>query len=253
MPVSSDDSTILIVDPLPLRTLGLVSLFDRLSKGKRFRVASLTPADAERFIDSDRHCRMIIYNLGGGSLADHKHARRIKSLRGRAADTPLVILSDSNSREEIVTALTLGAQGFLYAGTSPQLALQALSFIFDGGSYFPAAMPAKHRRAAQPDAGTAEAAQPLEWRPHAVEGGGEHGTALSELTERQKAVRERLEHGESNKSIARQLGIREGTVKVHVRQIMRKLGAANRTQVAIARANGRNDEGPIEDRSRKGR
>jgi len=55
-----------------------------------------------------------------------------------------------------------------------------------------------------------------------------------DLTARQKAVLERLSRGDSNKAIARRLGIREGTVKVHVRQIMRKLGVANRTQVALA-------------------
>jgi regulatory LuxR family protein len=45
-----------------------------------------------------------------------------------------------------------------------------------------------------------------------------------------------LSRGESNKAIARRLGIRDRTIKVHVHQIMRKLGVANRTQVAIAYA-----------------
>jgi DNA-binding NarL/FixJ family response regulator len=53
------------------------------------------------------------------------------------------------------------------------------------------------------------------------------------LTVRQKAVLELLRRGDSNKIIARQLGMREGTVKVHVRQIMRKFGVTNRTQVAV--------------------
>lgn len=240
MPVSPDDSTILIVDPLPLRTLGLISVLDRLSEGKKFRIASLAPDDAEHFIASEATCSMIIYNVGGGSLADHRHARRIKSLRGHAAGTPLVIFSDSDTREEVISAYTAGAQGFLYAGTNPHLALQALSFIFKGGSYFPAAVRAKHRRPGQGDAATAESARPLEWIGHDV-ARGEYGIAASaaahELTERQKSVLELLGHGESNKAIARHLGIREGTVKVHVRQIMRKMGAANRTQVALARAN----------------
>jgi DNA-binding NarL/FixJ family response regulator len=54
-------------------------------------------------------------------------------------------------------------------------------------------------------------------------------------------VLEHLRRGDSNKLIARELNIREGTVKVHVRQIMRKLGVANRTQVAIACANSAGD------------
>jgi DNA-binding NarL/FixJ family response regulator len=42
-----------------------------------------------------------------------------------------------------------------------------------------------------------------------------------------------VRRGESNKVIARRLGMREGTVKVHVRQIMRKFNVTNRTQVAV--------------------
>jgi DNA-binding NarL/FixJ family response regulator len=58
-------------------------------------------------------------------------------------------------------------------------------------------------------------------------------------TARQKAVLELLRRGDTNKGIARRLGMREGTVKVHVRQIMRKFGVTNRTQVAVVCAKGR--------------
>ena len=58
------------------------------------------------------------------------------------------------------------------------------------------------------------------------------------LTARQNAVLGLLSRGDSNKAIARRLGIREGTVKVHVRQILRKFGVMNRTQVAAVYANG---------------
>jgi DNA-binding NarL/FixJ family response regulator len=71
-----------------------------------------------------------------------------------------------------------------------------------------------------------------------VENAADDGSTHINLTERQKSVLERLGRGDSNKAIARLLGIREGTVKVHVRQIMRKLGVTNRTQVAIACASG---------------
>jgi DNA-binding NarL/FixJ family response regulator len=68
------------------------------------------------------------------------------------------------------------------------------------------------------------------------------------LTTRQQEVLERLRQGESNKLIGRQLKLRESTVKVHIRQIMRKLGATNRTQAALCAtqlsisARGKNDE-----------
>jgi DNA-binding NarL/FixJ family response regulator len=243
MSESSDESTILIVDSLPLRNLGLVTLLDRLSGATKFRLASLTPDDAERWIDSDAHCSMIIYNIGGASVSDHKHLKRIKGLRARAGEAPLVILSDNDSREEILSALGAGAQGFLYAGTNAQLALQALSFIFKGGSYFPATVPPRRRISAQLN-GTMEFASPpvtyasLDMGDAVVESVADTGSTNINLTERQKSVLERLGRGDSNKAIARVLGIREGTVKVHVRQIMRKLGVTNRTQVAIACASG---------------
>jgi len=53
------------------------------------------------------------------------------------------------------------------------------------------------------------------------------------LTARQRAVLELLTRGDTNKVIARRLGMKEGTVKGHVRQIMRKFGVTNRTQVAV--------------------
>jgi DNA-binding NarL/FixJ family response regulator len=262
MPESPDDSTIVIVDPLPLRTVGLMTVLDRLTEANRFRVASMTLDEAELFVESDSHCSMIIYNVGGASLDDHRHARRIKSLRARAGSTPLVILSDSNSRKEVVAAFTAGAQGYLYAGTNPQLALQALSFIFRGGSYFPPNGQRRHPRSGKVDSPTTEAVHPLGWRVPAVDKGecrvapeantiGEN-PAANGLTERQKAVLKQLARGESNKEIARRLNIHEGTVKVHVRQIMRRMGAANRTQVALAASSG-NVAVPADGRGLKGK
>jgi DNA-binding NarL/FixJ family response regulator len=59
------------------------------------------------------------------------------------------------------------------------------------------------------------------------------------LTTRQGAVLELLSYGNSNKVIACRLAMSEGTVKFHIRQIMRKFGVTNRTQVAVVSANGR--------------
>jgi DNA-binding NarL/FixJ family response regulator len=64
------------------------------------------------------------------------------------------------------------------------------------------------------------------------------------LTERQQAVLQHLCQGDPNKTIAKKLNLTETTVKVHVREIMRKLGVFNRTQVAVAV--GRNSTEPGE-------
>jgi DNA-binding NarL/FixJ family response regulator len=253
----SPESTVLIVDVLPLRNLGLRAVLDRLSGGRKFRVASLTPADAERRIETDESCSLIIYTVGSASVNDPKHLRQIKALRARAAEVPLVVLSDNDSREEIRTVLNTGAQGFLYAGTNAQLALKALSFILEGGSYFPSAIQPRHHRPARLhgaiESSSAPAERTFDEANGAVEGAVAPDSINNNLTGRQKAVLEHLSRGNSNKAIARFLGIREGTVKVHVRQIMRKLGVTNRTQVAIAHAKSAEGEMRAADRSVEGK
>lgn len=254
MSAPTQSATVLVVDPLPLRTLGLASVLDRLAESSKFRVAALTPDEAERWMDAEIPCSMIIYNVGGVSLAEPRYARRIKALHSRAADAPLVILSDNAAREEVVAALKVGAQGFLYAGTNAQLAQQALSFIFDGGAYFPPNCTTRAHRSGQATLANSNVAPPSEEENRHLVGPADSDTddkatsaattdASNALTDRQKAVLERLGHGDSNKAIARHLGIREGTVKVHVRQILRKLGATNRTQAAVAGAASGNGNG----------
>jgi DNA-binding NarL/FixJ family response regulator len=143
-----------------------------------------------------------------------------------------VIFSESESREEIISALNLGAQGVLYAGMNSELVLQAFSFILNGGSYFPSALPPRrHYRQRHP-------AIDCNLTPSCVNGESsaedlkDADLTDRNLTARQGAVLELLSRGNSNKVIARQLAMSEGTVKFHVRQIMRKFGVTNRTQVA---------------------
>jgi DNA-binding NarL/FixJ family response regulator len=56
---------------------------------------------------------------------------------------------------------------------------------------------------------------------------------LQDLTPRQKEVLQLLRKGKSNKIIAYELNMQESTVKVHVRQIMKKLKAINRTHAVF--------------------
>ncbi len=142
MTVPRNEPVVLIIDALPLRSLGLVSILSRLDHlgfGKP-RIISHLPDAAERWIEAHANCEMLIYNVGGASIADRDNSQRIKALRAIAPDVPLVIFSESESREEIISALNVGAQGVLYAGMNSELALQAFSFILNGGSYFPSAL-----------------------------------------------------------------------------------------------------------------
>jgi DNA-binding NarL/FixJ family response regulator len=237
---------VLIIDALPLRSLGFISTLNRLSHlrvrdPRKAPVTLHTPDEAGPWIDAHANCEMLIYIVGGARNANCDHLERIKALRALAPDMPLMILADGESREEIISTLNSGAQGFLYVGANAELALRALSFMLNGGSYFPSATRLKHTDPAQ-----RHPAIDCIPAPSCVMN-GDNGAAKNledaarnrSLTARQMAVLELLSRGDTNKVIARRLGMREGTVKVHVRQIMRKFGVTNRTELAVAFAKGR--------------
>jgi DNA-binding NarL/FixJ family response regulator len=137
----------------------------------------------------------------------------------RAYDSArLVVLSDLEDGRQAATireALAKGANGFVSTQTtSLAMTLSAIQFVQSGGTYVPTEILLNER--------TANAViQPVIRSPH-------------QLTTRQVHVMEQLQQGKANKIIAFDLGMSESTVKVHVRNIMRKMGATNRTQAAFA-------------------
>jgi DNA-binding NarL/FixJ family response regulator len=238
----NDERFVLIIDTLPLRHLNLVSILSHLDRPigcGQLRLTLRTPDEIDQRIDPDKNCEMLIYNVGDASICDRETSQRVKALTTLAPDVPLVIVSDSESHGEIISALNVGAQGFLYAGTSVEIALQAFSFILNRSPHLSAMQPKR----TYPE----QSLRPIDCNPVSScltdtgDGGAgdlEDASAdKSNLTARQKAVLELLSRGDSNKAIARRLGMREGTVKVHVRQIMRKFGVSNRTQVVVVCSN----------------
>lgn len=129
---------------------------------------------------------------------------------------PVVVVSDRDGRAAVFEALRLGARAYVPSSLDPEILVETLRFVHKGGSFIPldvlVSLPGQ-RGAAQ----------------HAtVEGSGSLGLTNGELR-----VLELLRRGQPNKVIARALEIEESTVKVHVRRILKKLDAANRTEAAL--------------------
>jgi DNA-binding NarL/FixJ family response regulator len=149
-----NEPAVLLIDALPLRSLGFISALDRLNNlgdPTKAQVTLHAPDGATPWIDAHANCEMLIYIAGGAYNADCDNLERIKALRVLAPDMPLMILSDRESREEIISTLNVGAQGLLYVGANAELALRALSFVLNGGSNFPSAMRPKHTYPASGD------------------------------------------------------------------------------------------------------
>ena len=245
MAARSDEPVILIIDTLPLRDLNLISILthlDRPNSRGEFRLSIHAPDEVEQCIDPSQ-CTMLIYNVGSASIADPKTSQRLEVLTTLAQDVPLVIISHSECWDEVVCALNMGARGFIYAGTDAKIVRQVFSFILNDGSHYSRPMLLKRSYPEQTLPTLDSNPVPFsEWHNAEYDAKDlqDEGSNIHDLTERQKAVLGPLSRGESNKAIARRLGMKEGTVKVHVRQIMRKFGATNRTQVAVVCAS---DEG----------
>jgi DNA-binding NarL/FixJ family response regulator len=130
---------------------------------------------------------------------------------------PIVVVSDREDSAAVFEALLLGARAYVPSSLDPEILLETVRFVHKGGTFVPLDVLINligHKRVAHA----------AELRPTDTHG----------LTDGELRVLELLRRGEPNKVIARALEIEEGTVKVHVRRIMKKLNAANRTQAALA-------------------
>ena len=143
--------------------------------------------------------------------------QEIAAIRQALEAAPLIMLSDLEDSHQLNTirgALRAGANGFISTrSTGLAMTLSAIRFVQAGGTFAPLEMLLSD--ASAPPAGQPAAASPYR------------------LTTRQKAVLAQLQQGKANKIIAHELGMSESTAKVHIRNIMRKMGATNRTQAAF--------------------
>lgn len=133
----------------------------------------------------------------------------------------LIVASGQEDAPTIRAVLGAGARGFFPKSDPPELLLQAIRLVQAGGVYVPAGVLADFRDGIPP--ARADTAG---------------------LTPRQIDVLRRLLRGLPNKLIARELGLTEGTVKMHIAAILRALQARNRTEAVVrARALGVDSEG----------
>lgn len=212
----------MLIDGRPLTRLSFERLFK--SAGRDFTVVAV--ANPEDVFDAEGHppsdMQLTIYRTATPSVADAETRAVIASLIERLSGLPLVLLCERDDPEEVRQALAYGVRGYITTSLDPDLVMEALRLVRAGGTFVPP-------QALQGVVSNASIVEPV--------GGGGNDEAdhpiVDGLTEREATVMREMAKGISNKGIARALGIRESTVKVHVRQVMRKLKAANRTQVAL--------------------
>ena len=147
----------------------------------------------------------------------------------------VVIVSGEAHPDLVRSAIDAGAVGFVPKESSPEAMIQSLDIVARGGICLPATALAAHAaRLPQPQAPGQTATAPAPSAATARSGSGaeltEIGAAFPHLTTRHVQVLGHIVRGLSNKEIARELGIADGTVKQHANAIFRELGLQNRTE-----------------------
>lgn len=145
----------------------------------------------------------------------------LKQLRAQGIKTPVVMLTMSREDADLAAALRGGAKGYLLKDIEPEELVPALQAVLEGDSVVARELVGTLARLVGKDAAPA-----AEQRRAAA--------PFAELTPREREILDCIADGSSNKMIARALDITEGTVKLHVKAILRKLGMRSRVEAAVA-------------------
>ncbi len=171
--------------------------------------------DVDSWIEArDNIPASLIMLCGAGKPNAQETHGEISRLCRQDKPLPIILVSDEEDPSQIADAIGRGARGYIPTNVSLDVVVEVLRLVKAGGVFVPASSLIAGQRST--DGGAA----------------AQHdGDGL--FTARQTAVVEALRRGKANKVIASELNMRESTVKVHVRNIMKKLKARNRTEVAV--------------------
>lgn len=200
-------TTIGLADDHPIMRAALRSALQSLRPAPRFVEAEDLPgtlALARNHPSMD--LLLMDLRMPGGSGIDG-----IAAVRRVAPTLPVAVVSAEDNPTLIRSLLGLGVAAFIPKTEPPDVIVAAIRIVLGGGQYFP---------------------------PRFIHDGSAaaHGVApaAESLTARHREVLGLLARGLSNKLIARELGLTEGTVKVHLLAIFRVLGVRNRTEAVLA-------------------
>jgi two-component system nitrate/nitrite response regulator NarL len=142
----------------------------------------------------------------------------LAGLRATGFTFPIVMLTTSNEEQDLVDCLRNGAQGYLLKDMEPSELVLALRNIVSGQTVVAPELAGVLAKIVQGDI---------------AEEDNKQESPFAELTPRELEILCLLAEGQSNKVIARNLGISDGTVKLHVKAILRKLNVHSRVEAAV--------------------
>ncbi len=200
---------ILVVDDHPLLRRGVLQLLEQEAGLLPVGEASNGPAALEcaRALEPD----LILLDLNMHGMSG---VETLQALRANGSHARVIVLTVSDSDDDVVAALRAGADGYLLKDMEPEELVRQLRRAADGELVVSEELTPVLARALS---------RPPDRRQEATE----------ELTSREKEILRLIARGLSNKMIANQLDITEGTTKVHVKNLLKKLGLRSRVEAAV--------------------
>ena len=210
MPIDRNSLRVLIVDDHTLFRSGLGELLER----RGIEVCAAVG-------DGEEGCRLaaelepdvVLLDLRMPELDGLCVLERLVAL---GLDCAVVMLTTSSDERDLVTSLRSGARGYLLKDMEPDQLVDALTAVVEGETVVAPEMTSVLAKVVK--GGELESDRP---------------DRFSALTPREFEILRHLAEGQSNKEIARDLGITDGTVKLHVRSILRKLEVRSRVEAAV--------------------
>lgn len=210
-------TTIIVIDDHPLFRKGVADL---LSMDDAFQLVGQAASGKEgielaRKLNPD----LILLDLNMKGMDGIATLTAIKEYDD--LDSRVIMLTVSDSEEHVIAALRAGADGYLLKDMEPE---DILAHLHNA---------AKHKLVINEKL--------TELLAHALRGESHPQTpAQAGLTDRESQIADLIAKGQSNKHIARELSITEGTVKVHIKHLLKKLHLRSRVEVAVWVTNTRN-------------
>ncbi len=200
---------LLIVDDHPLFRKGVMQLIALLPEFEVVGEASSGEQGIELAYQLEPDIILLDLNMKDMSGVD-----MLKVVKAAGLDARVVMLTVSDQAEDLIAALRAGADGYLLKETEPEELLVKLQEVAAGQVSITERLAQQLARSLRSDS-----------PPREPDEAG--------LTEQERRILELIAHGMSNKLIARELDIAEGTVKVHVKHLLRKLNLRSRVEAAV--------------------
>ena len=205
----SDSNRILIIDDHPLFRKGVSQLIAMAPHLQLVGEASSGEAGVAKAKELDPDLILLDLHMKSMNGID-----TLKAIRDAGLDCRVVMLTVSDNADDLVAAIRSGADGYLLKDMEPEDLLAAIDQTLNGSTVIGERLNGMLAHAIREEAAASQ-------------------RDSASLTRREQEILDGLARGLSNKLIARSLDITEATVKVHVKNLLKKLGFRSRLEAAV--------------------